>query len=79
VEGRDVRIEYSYADNRFDRLPASAADLVRRQVAMIVVLGGNVAAAAAKAATTAIPIVSNFGADPVTYGSSPVSATQGQI
>jgi putative ABC transport system substrate-binding protein len=45
-----------------------AADLVRRQVAMIVTLGGNDAAAAAKAATTTIPIVSNFGADPVTYG-----------
>jgi putative ABC transport system substrate-binding protein len=68
VEGRNIAIEHRYSDSRFDRLPALAADLVRRQVAMIVVLGGNDAAAAAKAATTTIPIVSNFGADPVTYG-----------
>jgi putative ABC transport system substrate-binding protein len=45
-----------------------AADLVRRQPVMIVTLGGNDVSAAAKAATTTIPIVSNFGADPVTYG-----------
>ena len=68
VAGRDVAIEHLYADSHFDRLPALAADLVRRRVAMIVTLGGNDPAAAAKAATTTIPIVSNFGADPVTYG-----------
>jgi putative ABC transport system substrate-binding protein len=68
VEGQNIAIEYRFAGNRYDRLPAMAADLVRRQVAMIVTLGGNVTAAAAKAATTTIPIVSNFGADPVTYG-----------
>jgi putative ABC transport system substrate-binding protein len=68
VDGRNIAIEYRYADGRYDRAPALAADLVRRQVAMIVVLGGNDGAAAAKAATMSIPIVSNFGADPVTYG-----------
>ena len=68
VDGRNIVIEYRYAEGRYDRAPALAADLVQRQVAMIVVLGGNDAAAAAKAATTTIPIVSNFGADPVTYG-----------
>ena len=68
IEGQNIAIEYRFAGNRYDRLPAMAADLVRRQVAMIVTLGGNDAAAAAKAATTTIPIVSNFGADPVTYG-----------
>jgi putative tryptophan/tyrosine transport system substrate-binding protein len=68
VEDRNVKIDYRYADSRFDRLAALAADLVRRRVVMIVTLGGNDVAAAAKAATTTIPIVSNFGADPVTYG-----------
>ena len=68
VESQNIAIEYRYADSRYDRLPAMAADLVRRQVVMIVTLGGNVVAAAAKEATTTIPIVSNFGADPVTYG-----------
>src|SRR5262249_23997411 len=68
VQGQNIAIEYRFAGNRYDRLPALAADLVRRHVAMIVTLRGNDAAAAAKAATTTIPIVSNFGADPVTYG-----------
>ena len=68
VEGQNIGIEYRYAENRYDRLPALAADLVRLQVAMIVTLGGNDPAAAAKAATATIPIVSNFGADPVKSG-----------
>src|SRR5262249_809225 len=68
VEGQNIGIEYRYAENRYDRLPTLAADLVRLQVAMIVTLGGNDPAAAAKAATATIPIVSNFGADPVTSG-----------
>jgi ABC-type uncharacterized transport system substrate-binding protein len=68
VDDQNITIEYRYADSRFDRLPALAADLVRHRVVMIVTLGGNDVAAAAKAATTTTPIVSNFGADPVTYG-----------
>ena len=63
VEGRNVAIEYRYADNRLDRLPGLAADLLRRQVAAIVVNQGS--AYAAKAATTSIPIVFVTGNDPV--------------
>src|SRR5215468_2661064 len=63
MEGRNVVIEYRYADNQRDRLPALVDDLIRRSVAVIV--GNHNAALAAKAATTAVPIVVVTGADPV--------------
>jgi putative tryptophan/tyrosine transport system substrate-binding protein len=68
VEGHNVAIDYRWADNHTERLPELAAELVRRQVAVIVATGGGAAALAARAATTTIPIVFSSATDPVQLG-----------
>jgi putative ABC transport system substrate-binding protein len=68
VEGQNVAVEFRWADGQYDRLPALAADLARRQVAVILTGGGEPSIFAVRAASATVPIVFNIGSDPVRLG-----------
>jgi len=68
IEGQNAAIEFRWAEGQPDRLPALAEDLVKRQVAVIISVGGTAPLAAARNATSTIPIVFHMGADPVRLG-----------
>src|SRR5262249_57508921 len=68
IEGQNVAIEVRWAHGQYDRLPALADELVRRQVNVLVAVGGEPSPLAAKRATSTIPIVFGVGSDPVSIG-----------
>ena len=68
IEGKNIAIEYRWANGEYDRLPTLATELVQRQVAVLVTVGGEPSALAAKAATATIPIVAIFTTDPIELG-----------
>ena len=68
VEGQHIAFDYRWAEGQYDRLAAFATDLVHRQVAAIITMGGELSALAAKAATSTIPIVFAVGTDPIRSG-----------
>jgi putative ABC transport system substrate-binding protein len=68
VEGQNIAIEYRWGLGQYDRMPALAADLVNRHVAVLVGVGGDISAVAAKRATSTIPIVFGLGSDPIKAG-----------
>jgi putative ABC transport system substrate-binding protein len=68
AEGKNVTVEYQWALGQYDRLPALAAELARRQVAVLVATGGDHAPLAAKSVTSTIPVVGTFSSDPVERG-----------
>ena len=68
IDGQNVALEYRWQEQQYDRMPALAADLVHRKVALIVAMGGIPSAVATKAATMSIPILIAIGGDPVKLG-----------
>ena len=68
VDGQNIAIEYRWGLGQYDRMPALAADLVNRHVAVLVGVGGDISAVAAKRATSTIPIVFGLGSDPIKAG-----------